>query len=62
MGDAYKEGSVDFLVCYAIDLYITVQSKFNVRPFLQNFYVLSFFLVLFLSCDKMLLLCLFFVM
>ena len=51
MGDAYKEGIVDFLVCYAIDLYITVQSKFNVRPFLQNFYVLSFFLVLFLSCD-----------
>lgn len=37
MGDAYKEGSVDFLVCYAIDLYITVQSKFNVRPFLQKF-------------------------
>lgn len=27
MDDAYKEGSVDFLVCYAIDLYITVHYK-----------------------------------
>lgn len=47
MDDAYKEGSVDFLVCYAIDLYITVQSKFKfLTKFLHSFILLSIIFIM----------------